>query len=182
MAARCYDLLLIARDQVCIEGVASTLRNEHGFRLKSHRHLQWQQGLRFETDPILASRTRRHRRPGSRRAAWCDAYRDLGSFRYRHLGYSGRDGHGNGEIVDEFLSGLAQGELVTILSLLQLSGMHLLLLAICWFRICRKIPGMLKGLEAADLAREREGWRSVGTHGLVLHQHIVGLIRGPLLD
>lgn len=41
---------------------------------------------------------------------------------------------------------------------------------------------MLKGLETADLARESEGQRSVGTHGLVLHQHFVGLIRSPLLD
>lgn len=33
-------MLLIAREQVCLEGDAPTLRNEHGFRLRSHRHLQ----------------------------------------------------------------------------------------------------------------------------------------------
>ena len=41
---------------------------------------------------------------------------------------------------------------------------------------------MLEALEAADLAREREDWRSVGTHGLAFHQHIVGLMCSPLLD
>lgn len=41
---------------------------------------------------------------------------------------------------------------------------------------------MLEALEAAELAQEREDWRVVGTHGLVFHQHIVGLMRSPLLD
>ncbi|AEV61685.1 GntR family transcriptional regulator [Pseudomonas ogarae] len=41
---------------------------------------------------------------------------------------------------------------------------------------------MLEALEAAGLAREREDWRSVGTHGLAFHLHIVGLMRSPLLD
>jgi DNA-binding GntR family transcriptional regulator len=41
---------------------------------------------------------------------------------------------------------------------------------------------MLETLEAAELAREREDWRAVGTHGLAFHQHIVGLMRSPLLD
>lgn len=41
---------------------------------------------------------------------------------------------------------------------------------------------MLEALEAAELAREREDWRAVGTHGLAFHQHIVGLMRSPLLD
>ncbi len=41
---------------------------------------------------------------------------------------------------------------------------------------------MLEALEAAELAREREDWRAVGTHGLAFHQHIVGLLRSPLFD
>lgn len=41
---------------------------------------------------------------------------------------------------------------------------------------------LLETLEAAELAREREDWRAVGTHGLAFHQHIVGLMRSPLLD
>jgi DNA-binding GntR family transcriptional regulator len=41
---------------------------------------------------------------------------------------------------------------------------------------------MLEALEAAELAREREDWRSVGTHGLAFHQHIVGLLHSPLFD
>jgi DNA-binding GntR family transcriptional regulator len=41
---------------------------------------------------------------------------------------------------------------------------------------------MLEALEAAELAREREDWRAVGTHGLAFHQHVVGLMRSPLLD
>lgn len=41
---------------------------------------------------------------------------------------------------------------------------------------------MLEALEAAELAREREDWRAVGTHGLAFHQHIVGLMCSPLLD
>lgn len=41
---------------------------------------------------------------------------------------------------------------------------------------------MLEALEAAELAREREDWRSVGTHGLRFHQHVVGLLDSRLLD
>ncbi|WP_024778745.1 GntR family transcriptional regulator [Pseudomonas corrugata] len=41
---------------------------------------------------------------------------------------------------------------------------------------------MLEALEAAELAREREDWRAVGTHSLAFHQHIVGLMGSPLLD
>ncbi|WP_210643510.1 GntR family transcriptional regulator [Pseudomonas sp. Tri1] len=41
---------------------------------------------------------------------------------------------------------------------------------------------MLEALEAAELAREREDWRAVGTHGLAFHQHVVGLMGSPLLN
>ncbi|SFX20613.1 GntR family transcriptional regulator [Pseudomonas sp. NFACC36] len=41
---------------------------------------------------------------------------------------------------------------------------------------------MLDALDAAELAREREDWRVVGTHSLAFHQHIVGLLGSPLLD
>lgn len=41
---------------------------------------------------------------------------------------------------------------------------------------------MLEAIEASELAREREDWRSVGTHSLAFHQHIVGLMRSPLFD
>ncbi|WP_434675133.1 GntR family transcriptional regulator [Pseudomonas sp. D3-10] len=41
---------------------------------------------------------------------------------------------------------------------------------------------MLEALEAAELARDREDWRAVGTHSLAFHQHIVGLMRSPLFD
>jgi DNA-binding GntR family transcriptional regulator len=41
---------------------------------------------------------------------------------------------------------------------------------------------MLQALEATELARDREDWRAVGTHGLAFHQHIVGLLRSPLFD
>lgn len=41
---------------------------------------------------------------------------------------------------------------------------------------------MLEAIEASELAREREDWRSVGTHSLSFHQHIVGLMRSPLFD
>lgn len=41
---------------------------------------------------------------------------------------------------------------------------------------------MIDAIEAAQLAREREDWRAVGTHSLRFHQHIVGLLRSPLFD
>ncbi|AIZ35582.1 GntR family transcriptional regulator [Pseudomonas parafulva] len=41
---------------------------------------------------------------------------------------------------------------------------------------------MLDAIEAAELAREREDWQTFGTHSLRFHQHIVGLLRSPLLD
>jgi len=41
---------------------------------------------------------------------------------------------------------------------------------------------MLESIEAAELAREREDWRALGTHSLAFHQHIVGLMRSPLFD
>lgn len=41
---------------------------------------------------------------------------------------------------------------------------------------------MIEAIEAAQLAREREDWRAVGTHSLRFHQHIVGLLRSPLID
>ncbi|KAF1031155.1 MAG: HTH-type transcriptional repressor RspR [Pseudomonas sp.] len=41
---------------------------------------------------------------------------------------------------------------------------------------------MLDALEAAQLAQERENWQAFGTHSLRFHQHIVGLMRSPLLD
>ncbi|MFJ3157725.1 MAG: GntR family transcriptional regulator [Pseudomonas protegens] len=41
---------------------------------------------------------------------------------------------------------------------------------------------MLDAMEAAELAREREDWRAVGTHGLRFHQHVVGLLGSPLFD
>ncbi|NBB60344.1 GntR family transcriptional regulator [Pseudomonas sp. ODNR1LW] len=41
---------------------------------------------------------------------------------------------------------------------------------------------MRQALEAAELAREREDWRAVGTHGLAFHQHIVGLLHSTLFD
>lgn len=41
---------------------------------------------------------------------------------------------------------------------------------------------MLDVLEAAELAREREDWRVVGTYSLAFHQHIVALLGSPLLD
>lgn len=41
---------------------------------------------------------------------------------------------------------------------------------------------MLDAIEAAELAREREDWQAFGTHSLRFHQHIVGLLRSPLLD
>ncbi|TVT82784.1 GntR family transcriptional regulator [Pseudomonas sp. H3(2019)] len=41
---------------------------------------------------------------------------------------------------------------------------------------------MIEAIEAAQLAREREDWRAVGTHSLRFHQHIVGLLRSPLFD
>lgn len=41
---------------------------------------------------------------------------------------------------------------------------------------------MLEALEAAELAREREDWRAVGTHGLAFHQHVVGLMGSPSLN
>ncbi|MCU7650095.1 GntR family transcriptional regulator [Pseudomonas piscis] len=41
---------------------------------------------------------------------------------------------------------------------------------------------MLDAIDAAELAREREDWRAVGTHGLLFHQHVVALLGSPLLD
>ncbi|WP_191488828.1 GntR family transcriptional regulator [Pseudomonas sp. FEN] len=41
---------------------------------------------------------------------------------------------------------------------------------------------MLAAIEAAELAREREDWRALGTHSLAFHQHIVGLMGSPLFD
>ncbi|WP_312934939.1 GntR family transcriptional regulator [Pseudomonas sp.] len=41
---------------------------------------------------------------------------------------------------------------------------------------------MLDAIEAAELARDREDWQVFGTHSLRFHQHIVGLLRSPLLD
>ncbi|MFS0826875.1 GntR family transcriptional regulator [Pseudomonas phoenicis] len=41
---------------------------------------------------------------------------------------------------------------------------------------------MLEAIEAAELARDREDWQAFGTHSLRFHQHIVGLLRSPLLD
>ncbi|MGC5701150.1 GntR family transcriptional regulator [Pseudomonas sp. NFXW11] len=41
---------------------------------------------------------------------------------------------------------------------------------------------MRDAIEAAELARDREDWRAVGTHGLRFHQHVVGLLGSPLLD
>lgn len=41
---------------------------------------------------------------------------------------------------------------------------------------------MLDALEAAELAQSREDWRTLGTHGLHFHQHIVGLLGSPLFD
>ncbi|KTC40945.1 MAG: GntR family transcriptional regulator [Pseudomonas sp.] len=41
---------------------------------------------------------------------------------------------------------------------------------------------MLDAIEAVELAREREDWRSVGTHGLIFHQQVVALLDSPLLD
>lgn len=41
---------------------------------------------------------------------------------------------------------------------------------------------MLEAIEAAELAQDREDWQAFGTHSLHFHQHIVGLMRSPLLD
>lgn len=41
---------------------------------------------------------------------------------------------------------------------------------------------MQNAIGATALAREREDWRSVGTHSLVFHQQIVGLMCSPLFD
>lgn len=41
---------------------------------------------------------------------------------------------------------------------------------------------MLDAIEAAELARDREDWQAFGTYSLRFHQHIVGLLRSPLLD
>ena len=41
---------------------------------------------------------------------------------------------------------------------------------------------MLEAIEAAELAQERENWQAFSTHSLRFHQHIVGLLRSPLLD
>lgn len=41
---------------------------------------------------------------------------------------------------------------------------------------------MLDAIEAAELARDREDWQAFGTHSLRFHQHIIGLLRSPLLD
>ncbi|WOE77912.1 GntR family transcriptional regulator [Pseudomonas protegens] len=41
---------------------------------------------------------------------------------------------------------------------------------------------MLDAIEAAELAKEREDWRAVGTHGLRFHQQVVGLLDSPLFD
>jgi len=41
---------------------------------------------------------------------------------------------------------------------------------------------MQNAIEATALAREREDWRAVATHSLLVHQQIVGLMRSPLLD
>ena len=41
---------------------------------------------------------------------------------------------------------------------------------------------MQNAIDATTLAREREDWRSVATHSLVFHQHIVALMRSPLFD
>ncbi|WP_339529645.1 MULTISPECIES: GntR family transcriptional regulator [unclassified Pseudomonas] len=41
---------------------------------------------------------------------------------------------------------------------------------------------MQNAIDATTLAREREDWRAVATHSLVLHQQIVGLMRSPLFD
>eukprot|EP00659_Diplonema_papillatum_P012690 gene12690-19634_t len=41
---------------------------------------------------------------------------------------------------------------------------------------------MLESIEAAQLAQDRENWQAFGTHSLRFHQHIVGLMRSPLLD
>ena len=41
---------------------------------------------------------------------------------------------------------------------------------------------MLEAIEAAQLAQDRENWQAFGTHSLRFHQHIVGLLRSPLLD
>ncbi|SBW79625.1 GntR family transcriptional regulator [Pseudomonas veronii 1YdBTEX2] len=41
---------------------------------------------------------------------------------------------------------------------------------------------MQNAIEASALAREREDWRAVATHSLLVHQQIVGLMRSPLFD
>ncbi|NBF03833.1 GntR family transcriptional regulator [Pseudomonas sp. Fl5BN2] len=41
---------------------------------------------------------------------------------------------------------------------------------------------MLDAIEAAELAREREDWRAVGTHGLRFHQYVVALLDSRLFD
>ncbi len=41
---------------------------------------------------------------------------------------------------------------------------------------------MLQAIEAAQLAHDLESWQAFGTHSLRFHQHIVGLLRSPLLD
>lgn len=41
---------------------------------------------------------------------------------------------------------------------------------------------MLDAIEAAQLARDREDWRAVGTHGLRFHQQVVGLLDSSLFD
>ncbi|KAF0865461.1 GntR family transcriptional regulator [Pseudomonas sp. LD120] len=41
---------------------------------------------------------------------------------------------------------------------------------------------MLDAIEAAELARQREDWRAVGTQGLRFHQQVVGLLGSPLFD
>lgn len=41
---------------------------------------------------------------------------------------------------------------------------------------------MLESIEAAQLAWEREDWRSVGTYSLGFHQHVVGLMGSRLFD
>jgi DNA-binding GntR family transcriptional regulator len=41
---------------------------------------------------------------------------------------------------------------------------------------------MYEACESTEAAARREDWRSVGTHSLIFHQHIVELLGSPLID
>ncbi|TKC85926.1 GntR family transcriptional regulator [Trinickia terrae] len=44
------------------------------------------------------------------------------------------------------------------------------------------LQAMFEACESSEAAVLREDWRSVGTHSLIFHQHIVELLGSPLID